>query len=253
MKISLFIVLSFFLFSCTNNQEEIKILSSKPSNYVLSCDTINFNVYDYFNKDKITRFDASIKGFADKDALLTSKDSLIVFVGSSSIRKWYSLENSFSDLPVINRGFGGSTFPELIFYANELIFQYTPIIVAIYEGDNDQYFLNPQQIFECACYLEKIIHQRLPKTEVYFISIKPSPSRISKLKDMALTNRLLADYSNSTDKTYYINVWDSCFDRNRINGDIFKSDSLHLNEKGYEIWYDLIYPQISQKYYSIVQ
>lgn len=248
-----YLILVFLLCSCLSESNEEFILSTKNSNFSVICDTTGFNVFDYLSEDKIKRFQYEIDRFSDKDKLLTKTDSLIVFVGSSSIRKWHDLEDDFFDLPVINRGFGGSTFPELIYYSEELIFQYNPLIVAIYEGDNDQYILNPQQIFECACYLEKIIHKRLPETEVYFISVKPSPARKKMIKTMYLTNELLSDLSKTSEKTYYINVWDSSFLKNNIRPDIFIKDSLHLNDKGYKLWFDLIYPEISQKYFSIVQ
>lgn len=245
----------FFLFilSCTATNTKNTVHDTKKTDYSVSCDTSNFNVFNYLSEDKISRFSNEIYNFAEKDLLLSKKDSLIVFVGSSSIRKWYNLEEDFGNLPVINRGFGGSTFPELIFYSNELIFKYKPLIVVIYEGDNDQYILNPQQIFECACYLEQKIHNKLPQTEVYFISIKPSPSRINMLKTMLLTNNLLKNLATTTPNTHYIDVWSSSFKGNKINGEIFKADSLHLNDKGYQIWYDSIYPTINQKYLSIIQ
>ncbi len=41
-------------------------------------------------------------------------------------------------LPIINRGFGGSTFPEVIHYADRTIFKYHPKTVVIY-CENDMF------------------------------------------------------------------------------------------------------------------
>ena len=152
----------FIFFTIYCNHKITRVEKAKNlSKTILSCDTTGFDLSDYFNINKITRFDYEIEHFKEIDNKKMPADSGILFVGSSSIRKWSDLEQMFADLPIIKRGFGGSTFPELIYYADDIIFKYTPSIILVYEGDNDQYFLRPFQIFECACYLEKIIHQKL--------------------------------------------------------------------------------------------
>ena len=74
-------------------------------------------------------------GKADKDLALVS--GMVVFTGSSSIRLWEDLENCFEGYRILNRGFGGSHFSDLLFYADVLILKYRPVKVFIYEGDND--------------------------------------------------------------------------------------------------------------------
>ncbi|MBN2891349.1 MAG: hypothetical protein JXL97_05755 [Bacteroidales bacterium] len=244
------LVVFFVFFSCNRKLAKVDTAQNfKPDS--LNCNYADFDLANYFNIDQIARFENEIQRFIKMDSLNKPEDSCIVFVGSSSIRKWITLESSFSPLPVLNRGFGGSTFPELIYYSNELIFKYNPKIVVIYEGDNDQYFLSPYQIFECACYLEKNIHEVMPNTIVYFLSAKPSPSRREKIRSTIQTNKYLEALSMYSENTYYIDVWSPMFDENlNIRGDIFKKDSLHLNEEGYIIWYNVVFPVIEQKYNS---
>ena len=66
----------------------------------------------------------------------------IVFAGSSSFTKWKGMSDSFPGYPVVNRGFGGSSIPDLIRYADEIIIKYHPRQVIIYSGDNDIAFNN---------------------------------------------------------------------------------------------------------------
>ena len=54
------------------------------------------------------RFESEIAAFEAWDHQNSFPHDAILFVGSSSIRLWQTAE-SFPDLPVINRGFGGST------------------------------------------------------------------------------------------------------------------------------------------------
>ncbi len=241
------IVFFFILFSISCiNSEKIEVKSTKPSKYYANCDTSDFYLYNYFKESKINRFEWEINRFKKEDAENGIIDSAIVFVGSSSIRKWHSLNEDFAPLTVLNRGFGGSTFPEMIFYVNDLVLKYNPSKIVVYEGDNDQYFMNPKQIFECACYFEKLIHSKLPNSEIYFMSIKPSASRRDKMRTMMITNTYLKNYSDTTNLTHYINVWDSCFVNNRIRSDIFAPDSLHLNSKGYQMLTKIVKPEIEK-------
>jgi len=42
----------------------------------------------------------------------------VLFIGSSSIRRWPTLQEDFPGVPVINRGFGGSTIADSTYYAD---------------------------------------------------------------------------------------------------------------------------------------
>ena len=53
------------------------------------------------------RFEAEIKAFDELDRKNTPPKDAVVFVGSSSIKRWNTADG-FPGLVVINRGFGGS-------------------------------------------------------------------------------------------------------------------------------------------------
>src|ERR1700744_5187873 len=78
-----------------------------------------------------------IAEFKRKDSIQHPPANAILFVGSSSFRKWNNVQNDFPGYTIINRGFGGSTFDDVIRYANEIIYPYRPKQVVIYCGDND--------------------------------------------------------------------------------------------------------------------
>ena len=60
---------------------------------------------------------ASIGSFIQWDKKNSVPQDPIVFVGSSSIRKWPTAEY-FPDLPIINRGFGGSHISDVNYYVS---------------------------------------------------------------------------------------------------------------------------------------
>jgi lysophospholipase L1-like esterase len=40
----------------------------------------------------------------------------------------------------------------------------------------------------------------------------------------------------------YADVWDPMLDDRKVKQDIFIEDGLHMNDKGYDIWYNVLKP-----------
>src|SRR6476469_10946946 len=84
-----------------------------------------------------TPFRNEIDAFRKKDRVHMSVPYTILFVGSSTFRIWKDVNDYFPGYPILNRGFGGSTLPDVIRYADEIIYPYKPRQVVIYGGDHD--------------------------------------------------------------------------------------------------------------------
>ena len=65
-----------------------------------------------------------------------SPQEAVLFVGSSSIRKW-KLGQSFPDLKTANHGFGGSQLADSVNYFERIVKPMNPSIIVVYAGDND--------------------------------------------------------------------------------------------------------------------
>jgi len=170
----------------------------------------------------------------------------IVFVGSSSIRMWQTLQNDFPGLPVLNRGFGGSELSDAVKFANRIVLPYRPKIVVLYAGDND---LNagktPERVFADFKEFVGIVRRDLPGTRVVFISIKPSIARITIIDKIRVANQLIRGYIATDPKLAYIDVFTPMLDASgQPRRELFLEDGLHMNAKGYAIWKDLIAPVI---------
>ena len=61
-------------------------------------------------------FDNEIRNFKHEDSLSFPKSNSILFIGSSSIRKWTDLEQRFAGKPIIKRGVGGCELSQLVKY-----------------------------------------------------------------------------------------------------------------------------------------
>ena len=193
------------------------------------------------------RFAEDIKKFEELDKQKPSEGD-ILFVGSSSIRFWTTLQQDFPDYEVLNRGFGGSHMSDLLHYLDELVLKHKPRKVFIYEGDND---INDKEdsnaILKEAKEIVQKIHQELPNTKIIFISAKPSIARWNLKNQYLQLNYRLQSYANQYSYLDYIDVWTPMLDsRGNPMTDIFIEDNLHMNAKGYAIWQKVIGPYLKK-------
>jgi len=186
------------------------------------------------------RFDSGIKTIAELP--IPNAENTTVFTGSSSIRVWEQLAEDCSGMQVINSGFGGSHMSDLLYFLDETVIRFRPSTVYIYSGDNDiASGKSPESILETTKQVSNRILESNPHAEIYFICAKPSPARWNFKEFYIAYNSLLKKYSERHDQLHYIDVWHPMLDEtNRVNPDIFTSDSLHMNRQGYLIWKDLI-------------
>jgi lysophospholipase L1-like esterase len=195
---------------------------------------------------KLDRFESEIRQFEASDSASRPADGGIVFVGSSSFRKWDSLARDFPGLPVLNRGFGGSTFPEAMHYASRIVLPYRPREILVYEGDNDLASgRTPRQVADDYRAFVRTMRAALPTTRIVFVSIKPSPSRWSLAPAAREANRLVRAIVAGDTLQSYVDVFTPMLGANgRPRPELFVSDSLHMTPAGYAIWRARIAPAL---------
>ena len=182
-------------------------------------------------KDQVTElFNAEYDFGSDK--------KLVVFTGSSSVRMWNDVQERFPEYNIINNGFGGSHFSDLLYYYDELITKHTPDYLFIYEGDNDVAGdKSTSRIKKDAKILVKKLKRDLPSTKVIFISPKPSIKRWHLKKQYEKVNRKLQKLCRKSENVEFADVWTAMLDTDgMVYNDIFLEDDLHMNKKGYDIW-----------------
>jgi lysophospholipase L1-like esterase len=190
------------------------------------------------------RFETAVAIYEAEDKVQPFPDGAVLFVGSSSVRMWTTLDEDFPQVKVVNRGFGGSQFSDLLYYLDRLVTCHNPSKIFIYEGDNDiNAGKKPKDILIEAKQVRERIEAKLPGVQVLFISAKPSVARWKLRKKYEQLNSLLALYAADTYNTGFVNVWEPALDENdEVRKDIFLEDNLHMNEKGYAIWKKAIAP-----------
>jgi|SRR5690349_5933888 len=188
-----------------------------------------------------------IQAFKAQDSLHAPPKNAIVFVGSSSFTMWKDVQQYFPEHPIINRGFGGSSLPHVIAYANDIIIPYQPKQVVIYCGEND--FMNDTVTSEIVTdrfvTLFNIIRNALPKADIVFISMKPSPSRARLMPQIASANTAIADFLKKKPRTAFVDIWKPMLDEQGApRKELFLKDMLHMNKQGYAIWQKALEPHL---------
>jgi len=194
------------------------------------------------NAQDPNRFKNDVEQLSSAEYNFPTTKQLAVFTGSSSIRMWKDVADRFPEYNVINNGFGGSQFSDLIYFYEELITKQTPDILFIYEGDNDiADNKKPNKILKEAKFLVGKIQKDLPQTQVILIAPKPSIARKNLKKEYVKLNKKLAKYCKKTAGLDFADVWTIMLDENgNVYEDIFIGDGLHMNKKGYDLWEKVI-------------
>ena len=197
-----------------------------------------------FAQDQKPAFWDDIQAFKKQDSVSFPPKNAILFIGSSSFTMWKDVQQYFPSYRIINRGFGGSSLPDVIRYANDIILPYQPKQIVIYCGENDvaaSDTVTGKLVFNRFKQLFTIIRNRYPKVKVTYVSMKPSPSRQLLLSKMINGNELIKKYLSSKKRTSYVDVYlEMIDDEGKPRPDLFLDDNLHMNKTGYAIWQKLI-------------
>jgi lysophospholipase L1-like esterase len=192
------------------------------------------------------QFQKEIDQFKHEDSLSVPGKGKILFVGSSSFRLWKDLQRDFPNHPLINRGFGGSTFTDLLFFKEDIIKPYAPRQVVIYCGENDLAGgATPQKVLSDFKAFFQYIRKHFPKSYIAFVSIKPSPSRKHILNSVRQANKLISDYIASQKRAVYVDIFSPMLDSaGNFREELFVEDRLHMNRQGYDIWKKALQPHL---------
>ena len=191
------------------------------------------------------RWESVIRSFEESDRKNPPAEGGIVFLGSSSFRRW-DLQKSFPGRGLINRGFGGSQMADAIRYVDRIVLPLKPRTIFLYEGDNDTgNGKTPETVEREFRQLVAIIHKALPQARIVFVSIKPSIRRWHLIDVARAANARVRAICDQHDLLEYVDAASPLLgDNGEPRADLFVEDDLHLNDAGYAIWAELIAPYL---------
>ena len=193
------------------------------------------------------RFEAEIRQLEAEARARPPEPGGVLFVGSSSIRLWETLAADFPGVPVVKRGFGGSTLRDVVHYAPRLVLPARPRLVVVYAGDNDlAEGATPAQIFTSFRELVTLVRRELPGTPLVYVAVKPSLARWALVEKMRETNALVRDYARASGGAVrYADVFTPMLGADgRPRPELFVEDGLHMSAAGYAIWRDVLAPLV---------
>ncbi|HEX4048645.1 MAG TPA: SGNH/GDSL hydrolase family protein [Elusimicrobiota bacterium] len=191
-------------------------------------------------------FEDDIEAFEAADRAVPPRPGAVLFVGSSSIRFWTTLDRDFPGLPALNRGFGGSTIADNARYADRIVIPYRPKEIVFYAGDNDvAEGLAPEKILSDFKSFVAEVRAALPGVPIVFLSIKPSLARWKLVGRIRETNALIRAYALEDGRIDYLDVFTPMLGPDgRPRKELFRADGLHMNERGYRLWTRLLGPRL---------
>jgi lysophospholipase L1-like esterase len=192
------------------------------------------------------RWESAIQKFETADKAAPPAKGGIVFIGASSFARWNNLAESFPDLKVVNRGFGGSELSEAVKYAPRVVVPYGPRIVVLYAGENDlNRGLTPEVIASDFGKFSQLIHTSLPAARIVVIGLKPSLLRWKLREGMHQTNTLIRTQCAADSKCTYVDPWPSMIGKDGTpKPEFFVEDGLHLTPEGYKAWTQMLKPHL---------
>ena len=213
---------------------------------LFSISTLSFSINpSQKNADNLLekKWASEINAFKQWDAKNSVPDDAVLFVGSSSIRLWETAR-CFPDIKLINRGFGGSDIQSVNYFFDQIVACYKPSKIVLYAGDNDiAAGLSPEQVCRNFKDFHRLCKEKLPKTEIIYLSIKCSGRRFDQWPAMKKANTLIENFCQTKPNLKYVDLASSLLDKEGIPNDkFFKPDRLHLNQAGYRIWTDRLKP-----------
>jgi lysophospholipase L1-like esterase len=188
------------------------------------------------------KWEKEIAAFEQADRENPPPQQAIVFVGSSSIRKWTTVAQDFPHHHVLNRGFGGSELGDSAHFADRIVLPYKPRFIVVYAGGNDiNAHKTAEQVFAAFKDFVAKVRAKQPETPIAYISIAGNPKRWAQVEEVKKANALIEAFTREQPGLKFIDVFHAMLGSDGLpRPEIFSSDQLHMNAEGYKLWAEIV-------------
>jgi len=190
------------------------------------------------------RWGSAIEELQALDKTEQHPEDAILFIGSSSVRLWETIESDMAPFPVIRRGYGGAKFSDVAVFAERLItpHQYEAMVVFVANdvvGKSTD--LSVDEVERLTRHVVQVSQQHQSDSPVLLVEITPTASRLVAWPKIRRVNDRLREISLTTPNVYFVETADYYLDaKGKPIDEYFKSDRLHQTEAGYAVWGSLI-------------
>ncbi len=193
-----------------------------------------------FRAASLARWEKEIAALEERDRTELHAPGGILFIGSSSIRLWKDIAEGMAPYRPIQRGFGGSSWPDVAIFAERLIRPHAPRAFVFFVANDIQGRENdrtPGEIVALFHQVLGVIRQRHPTTPVFYVAVTPSGSRFAAWPKIKAGNQAVQAFCEATPHTYFIPTESAFLNaEGKPRDELFVEDRLHLNPDGYVRW-----------------
>ena len=191
-----------------------------------------------------------IEAFEKLDETRVYPDDAILFIGSSSIRLWKTLEEDMKPFNVIQRGYGGAHFRDMVFFTERILADHKLSMVVCFVANDisgSSRDGTPKEVLGLFKLFVKQVREKHPTIPILQIAVTPTKSRWKYWDKINQVNNLIKAYCEKRENLYFINTVPAYLDKDgQPKPEWFVSDQLHLNTEGYEVWNGLIKSEIER-------
>ena len=172
-----------------------------------------------------------------------SPNDNFLFFGDS-ITDFYSLEEYYDNLPVVNSGISGNKTTDILNNMKERVYQYNPTKIFLLIGTNDLDSTDEDIVEVTFDNIKKIVNEireNRSDATIYVESVYPVNSTIENNsvsnrtnKKIRNLNKKLSSYCDG-ENCNYINLYDDLIDDEGNLKEEYTEDGLHLNSLGYVV------------------
>jgi len=182
------------------------------------------------------------------DSMFAPPKNPVLFIGSSSIRKWDDAQWTFAAYNALDRGIGGAVTNDIIYYLNDLVFKYRPKQIVMYVGENDlvdaKLPANADSVYNRTLKLYGLIRAKMPTVPIIYLGMKPSPSRERIMPEEAAFNQKIKGFFANEKNVVFIDVYALMLDNGKLRPELYVGDKLHMTRLGYDIWEKAVRPYL---------
>ncbi len=190
------------------------------------------------------KWEETIQAMESRDETEKHPADAILFIGSSSIRLWETIDEDMAPYPSIQRGFGGSRFSDVAVYAERLIQPHSYRALVLFVGNDvsgKETDATPDQVAGWFQRVVAVSRAHNSEAPVFCIGVTPTMSRWKAWPRIQEMNAALQAACAADASLHFIPTASAYLNANgEPRPELFREDQLHLTTLGYQIWAAII-------------
>lgn len=191
-----------------------------------------------------------VRRWVEQDRADAPPADSVLFIGSSSIRRWESLSRDLPDYDVVQRGWGGSVMGQILAETPWLVEPLAPRAVVLRTGLNDlRAGGSPERLAADVRDFVALVRASRPDAQVLVLAIAPTPATIDAGDGIERVrreaNQLLAADAAADPGVHYVDIatpFEQLAATDRTAFDRLSIDGIHLTPAGYAAWLEVLRP-----------